>query len=315
MSTHSLDVFASPHASPVPVVVPTNGHPTGWTYEEAFGRNTGLISKEDQQKLRECRVAIPGMGGVGGVHLVTLARLGVGAFSIADRDEFSVANFNRQYGAKLQSVGARKAQTMAANARAINPDLDLSVISDRVTQDNVDQFLSEADVLIDGVDFFSIEARRMIFREARRRGIWAITAGPVGFSTAWLVFDPDGMSFDEYFDLNDDMSKVDQLLAFAVGLTPKATQTSYMDISKVDLKSGAAPSLGLACQLASGVATAELTKIVTGKGKILAAPHYQQFDTHQMKFVQGKLRFGNRGPIQKLKRRFLKTVCARNGII
>jgi molybdopterin/thiamine biosynthesis adenylyltransferase len=92
---------------------------------------------------------------------------------------------------------------MAEEARAINPELDLRVFADDLTAENVDAILDGVDVLVDGIDFFALDARRLAFREARRRGIWAITAGPIGFSTAWLTFSPTGMSFDEYFDLTD----------------------------------------------------------------------------------------------------------------
>jgi molybdopterin/thiamine biosynthesis adenylyltransferase len=296
------------------IIGPVSTTAEHWTYEEAFARNAGLISTEGQQKLRNACIAIPGMGGVGGVHLVTLARLGVGSFHIADRDEYSVANFNRQYGARTDTLGACKATTMAGHARAINPNVNLKVVADHITRENVDEFLDGVDILLDGVDFFSIEARRMLFREARKRGIWAVTAGPIGFSTAWLVFDPDGIGFDDYFDIHDGMDRTDQLIAFAAGLTPKATQKSYMDLSKVDLSSGAAPSVSLACQLASGVAAAEVTKIITGSGKILSAPHYRQFDCHQLRFVTGKLHFANRGPVQQIKRRVLKHICKKNGV-
>ena len=312
MSLPSANSPIASAASYVPVVPTTNQPQTNWTYEEAFSRNIGLISEEDQQRLRNCRVAIPGMGGVGGVHLITLARLGIGAFNIADADEFSVANFNRQYGANTASVGASKTETMASAAKSINPEIKLRVTNEFVTPENVDAFLTDVDVLVDSVDFFSIDARRLIFREAAKRGIWAITAGPIGFSTAWLVFDPNGMSFDQYFDLHDEMSKEEKLIAFAVGLTPKATQRSYIDLSKVDLNSGAAPSVGLACQLASGAAAAEVVKVLTGAGKLRPAPYYQQFDVRKMKFVQGRLLRGNRGPLQQLKRRILKSICNKN---
>ena len=55
-----------------------------WSYEEAFSRNLGLINPQEQEKLRKSRVAIAGMGGIGGINLMTLARLGIGAFRIAD---------------------------------------------------------------------------------------------------------------------------------------------------------------------------------------------------------------------------------------
>ena len=172
-----------------------------FSYEEAFSRHRGLIDRQEQERLRQCRVAIVGMGGVGGIHLVTLARLGIGAFHIADPDRFELANFNRQYGATTRSLGQGKAEVMADEARAINPELRLRVFPEAITPENVGAFLDGVDVLVDGIDFFAIEARRLVFREARRRGIWALTAGPIGFSAAWLVFSPTGMSFDDYFDL------------------------------------------------------------------------------------------------------------------
>src|SRR5215510_5748214 len=92
-----------------------------WSYEEAFKRNRGLITEAEQQKLRNSRVAIAGMGGVGGVHLITLARLGIGKFTIADPDVFEVANFNRQYGATISNLGRNKAEAMAEAALEINP--------------------------------------------------------------------------------------------------------------------------------------------------------------------------------------------------
>src|SRR5947208_3441761 len=197
-----------------------------FSYPGAFARHLGLINTEEQKRLRFSRVAIAGMGGVGGIHLITLARLGIGAFHIADPDHFELANFNRQFGATTRSLGRGKAEVMAEEVRAINPDLKLRVFPEAITEENVGALLEGVDVLVDGIDFFAIEARRLVFREARRRGIWAITAGPIGFSTAWMTFSPTGMSFDDYFDLKDAMTPMDQLIAFFVGLTPRATQRS-----------------------------------------------------------------------------------------
>ena len=76
-----------------------------WSYEKAFVRHRGLLSEAEQQRLRGSRVAIVGMGGAGGSHLVTLGRLGIGKFTIADMDQFGVENFNRQQGARVSCVG------------------------------------------------------------------------------------------------------------------------------------------------------------------------------------------------------------------
>jgi len=277
-----------------------------WSYAEAFSRHRGLISADEQDKLKRSRVAIAGMGGVGGVHLATLARLGVGAFHIADPDCFEAANFNRQYGAKTATLGINKAVAMALEARSINPEVDLKVFPKAITSDNVAEFLDSVDVFVDGIDFFAIEARQLVFGEARKRGIWAVTAGPLGFSTACLTFAPTGMSFDRYFDLQDDMDRVDRLIAFAVGLAPRATHLSYMDLAEVDPASGHGPSAGLACQLCSGVAAAEVLKILLGRGTVRPAPCYFQFDAYRHKLRRGRLLFGNRHPWQRFKRWWLE---------
>ena len=78
-----------------------------FSYQEAFARHLGLFNPEEQKRLRSSRVAIAGMGGVGGIHLITLARLGIGAFHIADPDHFELVNFNRQYGATPATAWAR----------------------------------------------------------------------------------------------------------------------------------------------------------------------------------------------------------------
>jgi molybdopterin/thiamine biosynthesis adenylyltransferase len=272
-------------------------------------------------------VAIAGMGGVGGIHLITLARLGIGAFHIADPDEFELVNFNRQYGATVRSLGRGnrqygatvrslgrgKAEVMAEEARAVNPELKLCVFSEAITPENVGEFLDGVEVFVDGIDFFDIDARRLVFREARRRGIWAITAGPIGFSTAWLVFSPTGMSFDDYFDLQEGMDRADQLVAFLVGLTPRATQRAYLDLTQVDPKVGRGPSAGLACHLCSGVVAAEILKILLGRSPIRPAPWYFQFDAYRQKLCKGRLLGGNRHPWQRVKRKILRNLLTRMG--
>lgn len=94
-------------------------------YETAFGRNLGWLTVQEQLGLREKRVAIAGLGGVGGVVLDTLTRLGVGSFSLADVDHFELANFNRQAGASLSTRGLSKVDVAQRRTRDINPEVDL----------------------------------------------------------------------------------------------------------------------------------------------------------------------------------------------
>jgi molybdopterin/thiamine biosynthesis adenylyltransferase len=297
----------------VPVYAPKPAKPAAsddkraqWSYEEAFKRNRGLITEEEQQKLRNSRVAIAGMGGVGGVHLITLARLGIGKFTIADPDVFEVANFNRQYGGTVSNLGCNKADVMAAAALDINPELDIRVMSRTIEDCNVDEFLDDADLMVDGVDAFHIDIRRTLFRAASDLGIHAINAGPVGFSTVWVTFAPGGMSFDEYFCLTDSQNPSDQFINFIVGMAPKATHRKYVDPEHVSISEKYGPSVSAACHLASGVLAIDALKLLLGRGRIWKAPYYQQFDPFVGKCVRGRLSHGNKSLSQRFKAWYLR---------
>ena len=88
-------------------------------YGNAFSRNIGWVTQADQAKLRGARIAIAGLGGVGGAHLLTLARLGIANFNIADFDDFGIHNMNRQAGAFMPFMGQAKIDTMARLAKEI----------------------------------------------------------------------------------------------------------------------------------------------------------------------------------------------------
>ena len=79
-----------------------------FVFEEAFDRTIGWVTADELQTLRSKRVAIAGLGGVGGYHLLTLLRLGVSNFNIAEMDVVEIANFNRQACAGLSHLGENK---------------------------------------------------------------------------------------------------------------------------------------------------------------------------------------------------------------
>jgi len=276
-----------------------------WTYEKAFSRNRGLISEAEQAQLRKSRVAIVGLGGVGGIDLIALARLGIGRFTIADFDIFETHNINRQYGAMVSTNKQPKADVMARIVRDINPEADVRIFREGVTADNADDFLADADILVDGVDAFEIDVRRMLFRKARQQGIFALGAGPVGFSTVWVIFGPRSLPFDKYFDLTDAMDPVQKFVAYVVGMAPASLQRPYMDLAFLSIRNQTGPSAGLACHLASGVVAAEVLKILLQRGRVRTAPVYQQFDAYRGLFVSRRMIGGNRNPLQLVKRRWL----------
>ena len=280
-------------------------------YGEAFRRNIGLLTEAEQERIRSSKVAIAGLGGVGGIHLATLARIGVGGFHIADNDVFETANLNRQYGATVASMNRKKTDVMAEVARAINPEARVTAFSEGVTEKNVDEFLSGVGLVVDGIDFFSIDIRRLLFNRARERGVYAVTSGPIGFGSTLQIFAPSGMSFDEYFGINDRMSEMEKIAAFAVGLAPRPFHLRYMDLSKVDLAAGTAPSLASACALCAALVATEAVKILLQRGSVKAVPHYFQFDPYRRLCKKGYLFWGAKNPLQYIKRKVLLKRVAR----
>ncbi|HAZ60736.1 MAG TPA: hypothetical protein DCY89_04085 [Gammaproteobacteria bacterium] len=266
----------------------------------AFSRTVGWVSPEELERLRRARIAIAGLGGVGGVHLTTLARLGIGAFHIADLDIFELQNFNRQAGAFMHSIGRPKVDVLAEMALGINPEIDLECFPAGVTADNVDDFLRGVDVYVDGLDFFALSARRLLFAACARLGIPAVTAAPLGMSSALIAFLPGGMSFEDYFGL-EGKPELEQLIRLFVGLAPKALQRTYLiDPARLDLAARKGPSTPMACDLCAGLVGTEVLKIVLGRGRVNAAPWGLQFDAYRNRLTRTWRPGGNRHPLNRL---------------
>lgn len=275
-------------------------------YAEAFSSNIGLFTLEEQEILRRSTVAIPGVGGVGGSYLLTLTRLGVGHFAIADPDSFDLNNSNRQAGATTQTMGRLKVDVMAEMARSINPEVSIRTFSEPIGFGNIDSFLNGSNVVLDGIDFFQIGARRLLFQRARERGLFVITAGALGFGAATLTFSPEGPSLDEFMAIDDSMAPLEQLLRFAVGLAPAGLHIPYMDPSKVSLKSNKGPSSIIGVNSCAAVAATEVFNLLLKRQSPWCVPRYSHFDPYRRSYRKGTLRGGNRHPVQRLKLWYVK---------
>lgn len=271
-------------------------------YDRAFVRNLGLVSAPEQQRLRESRVAIMGAGGIGGVIAHTLARLGVGRLRLCDPDRFDVVNFNRQGGANVDSLGQAKASSVARQALAINPTMQAEAFDYGLDESNADQLLADVDLVVDAIDFFCLDARRLLHRVARQKGIPVIFSAPLGMSATLLTFTPDSMTFDEYFDLRPDMDEVERVAAFLVGVSPAMSQRPYMDLRFSNIAEQYGPSLAPAVMLSAGILGIEALRLLLHRPGGRTAPHYLQYDGYRGRLFTGKLWLGNRGPLQLLKR-------------
>lgn len=273
----------------------------GFDYRQAFSRNIGLVTDDEQARLRAATVAIPGMGGVGGIHLATLARMGIGGFRIADADHFELGNRNRQYGATQSTLDRVKTDVMAEIARDINPEVRLDVRNQYLDASTMEDFLRGADLAIDSLDAFALDARFALFRAARRLGIPVVSAGPIGFSASMLVVTKDSPTLDEYLAINPSMSAEQRFVAFMLGLTPRPYFLRYMQRGKIDLTQQRGPSMASAVTLCAGFAATEALKLILGRGVVHTLPGYHYYDPYLGVMKRGYMPYGNRNPIQRLK--------------
>ena len=151
------------------------------SYKQMVDRNVGFITAEQQERLRACKVAVLGAGGIGGTAFEVLVRAGIGRFSIVDRDIFEPTNLNRQILATCRTLGQRKIDVAADRARDINPDVLVEKF-DHIDEANIGEILESAAAAVMGID--SLGPCIITSRKCRELNIplvegWAIPYGNV----------------------------------------------------------------------------------------------------------------------------------------
>ena len=123
---------------------------------EDFRERTILqAGEEGMALLSSSHVAIIGLGGVGAMAAEMIARAGVGNIIIADSDLYSITNKNRQIAAFDSTIGRKKTEVMQERLLDINPDLQITVIDEYLTEENIPSLIPKADFLIDAIDTMS----------------------------------------------------------------------------------------------------------------------------------------------------------------
>lgn len=272
-------------------------------YNLAFSRNLGWITPNEQEKIKKVVIAIPGMGGAGGHHLHALLRMGFQNFKIADLDQFEIQNFNRQFGSTISTINRDKVQVLKEIAMDINPNCKIEIWNEGVTLDNMHEFLSNVEIVCDGLDLYASHLRSPLYELAHKQGCFVISAGPFGMGTALLAFHPQKMSFNQYFDLEHENLTVEaKIIRFLAGMSPNMLHRKYVAYpDAIDLFKGRLPSLHVGCYSASAALGTAVMKIVLNRGEIQFAPHGFQFDFYRIKLKKFWIPFGNRNLIQKIK--------------
>lgn len=272
-----------------------------FNYSQAFSRNLGLIDNQQQEVLRNTCVAIAGCGGVGSNFAHSLARLGVGQFILCDPDVYEIGNFNRQSTATMQSLNQNKASSTAEVIRSINPEAEIQVYETGLNAINVDQFIQQADLVLDGLDFFELDCRRALYKAGRRQHKTIFISAPLGLSATFHAFDDQSLTFDEYFGVNDKHNYAENLVNFLVGLAPSALHRHHMSLDAVEPETGRGPSCIVGVQQASCLVTAGLMQLLFYPERLTRAPDYLQFDNMSARVAKGRLNHWSRCIMQRTK--------------
>ncbi len=147
--------------------------------KETFSRTKMLLGEEAVDRLSGKRVAIFGIGGVGGYVCEALVRSGIGSFDLIDSDEVAESNLNRQIIATTDTIGKYKVDVMKERMLSINPEAKVNVYRCFFLPENADEFpFSEYDYIVDAVD--TVTAKIEIIMKAKEMGIPVISSMGAG---------------------------------------------------------------------------------------------------------------------------------------
>ena len=159
--------------------------------EERFSRSELLLGSDGIKRLKGARVAVFGVGGVGGHAVEALARCGVGKIDVIDSDTVSVSNLNRQIIALESTVGRTKVSVIAERIRDINPDCAVTCIQKFYSPESSAEFdLTQYDYVIDAID--SVTSKLELITQADSLGVKIISSMGTGNKldpTAFVIDD------------------------------------------------------------------------------------------------------------------------------
>jgi molybdopterin/thiamine biosynthesis adenylyltransferase len=231
-----------------------------YDYWEMLKRQMPLISREEQEKFRDSRITVIGCGGLGGLTIEMLARLGVGELVVVDEDEFDVSNLNRQTLSTTDNIGKSKSMEARMRVEKVNPHVKVTDSSQHVDGTNIDVLIKDSRLVIDALD--NVLTRVIVSRKAREYRIPFVHGAVHGSLGQVTTFLPNTKSYEEMFNLPS--------------LNRELSDDVIGELKSV--ASGAPPVFGPTPNLVSCIQAMEAYKIITGIGKVTVSPNILTFD-------------------------------------
>lgn len=121
--------------------------------DNIYSRTETLIGKDSLNILKNSKVIVFGIGGVGSFTVESLCRCGIGEISLVDFDTIDITNVNRQIHAMLNNIGKYKVDEMKKRIELINPDIKVNIFKEKLEKDNIEKFnLKYYDYVVDAID-------------------------------------------------------------------------------------------------------------------------------------------------------------------
>lgn len=254
-----------------------------YTYDQMFQRNIGIFTPEDQERIKNLKVAIAGAGGLGGSLAYLLVRLGIQNIKICDPEEFEISNINRQFGCYVDTIGENKAKAVARELLRINPKINIEAWDYGIDNDNAGKFVEGCDVVIDGIDFYAIPASLALQKSARQQNKWVMTSQCAGSMASYLYMAPDGPNFSDLFFENGILS-MPKIIKTLFPVLPHEATTEMLSMvergEEVDIPGWSFVMIGVY------ILFDDLVKhFIKNEKDLIASPTVLLFDTYNRKFI------------------------------
>lgn len=162
-------------------------------YPDRYDRNMTALSQEECEKLAHVRIAVIGCGGLGGLVIEALARIGVGYLRVVDGDVFEESNLNRQLLCTEAAIGREKAIVAAERVRAVNSEAAAEPIVSYLGESNAAELLAGVDCVVDCLD--NLEARFWMAHACQNLGIPVVYGAIAGWFGQVCTVYPGDVSF------------------------------------------------------------------------------------------------------------------------
>lgn len=146
------------------------------------------IGEDGQEKIKQAKVFIAGLGGLGSISSYYLAAAGIGYLKIADRDNVDVSNLNRQILHSTQDIGSPKTSSAERKLRSLNPHIRIEAIQREICAENIIDIVGDCSIIVDATD--NMETRKALNIASVKMKIPFIYGGVDGFNGMVTTFIP-----------------------------------------------------------------------------------------------------------------------------